>query len=189
MKLTPSGNLANIEKDRHAIRNLSLGLVFVGLSMGGGVRLLGSHSDAQSEGCRGRALPVSGSISANVVTNPAVSSGLALGTVTGSLAGAVMATFTATPAGDGSLSLALHHNIVTNGRNSLATQDTGTLVPVPGLNNVFRMSVNYTITGGTGKFSGATGWLKNHGEADLNTGLLTLAYSGQVCRAEDQGPK
>jgi hypothetical protein len=47
------------------------------------------------------------------------------------------------------------------------------------------MSVNYTITGGTGRFANATGSLQNHGEADLNTGLLTLTYSGQVCTAQN----
>jgi hypothetical protein len=128
---------------------------------------------------------VSGSISASVVTNPHVSTGLALGTVTGNLAGATMATFTATPESNGNLNLVLHHNFVTDSRDSLTTTDTGTLVPVPGLPGVFRMSVNYTITGGTGRFANATGSLQNHGEADLNTGLLTLTYSGQVCTAQN----
>ena len=96
-----------------------------------------------------------------------------------------MATFTAMPESNGNLNLVLHHNFVTNSRDSLTTTDTGTLVPVPGLPSVFRMSVNYTITGGTGRFANATGSLQNHGEADLNTGLLTLTYSGQVCTAQN----
>ncbi len=49
----------------------------------------------------------------------------------------------------------------------------------------FAYTANYTITGGTGKFEGATGNLQNHGEADLNSGLLTLTYSGQVCTGSD----
>jgi hypothetical protein len=128
---------------------------------------------------------VSGSISANVVTNANVSTGLALGNVTGGLAGATMATFIVSAGSGGDLNLLLHHNFVTNSRDSLNTSDTGTLIPVPGLANFYRMSVNYTITGGTGKFAGATGSLQNHGEADLTSGLLTLTYSGQVCSNND----
>ena len=126
---------------------------------------------------------VSGSISASVIANPNVSTGLALGTVTGSLAGATVATFTVSAGSGGNLNLMLHHNFVTDSRDSLTTTDTGTLVPVPGLPDIYRMSVNYTITGGTGRFANATGSLRNHGEADLNSGLLTLSYSGQVCMA------
>jgi hypothetical protein len=128
---------------------------------------------------------VSGSISANAITNPNVSTGLALGNVTGGLAGATMATFTVSAGSGGSLNLLLHHNFVTRSRDSLNTSDTGVLIPVPGLANIYRMSVNYTITGGTGKFAGATGNLQNHGEADLQNGLLTLTYSGQVCSNND----
>ena len=137
---------------------------------------------AHAEGsCR----QVSGSISANVVTNTNVSTGLALGTVTGGLAGATMATFTVSAGSGGNLNLVLHHNFVTDSRNALNTNDTGILVPVPGLSNIYRMSVSYTIAGGTGRFANATGTLQNHGEADLNTGLLTLTYSGQVCAAQN----
>lgn len=149
-----------------------------------GVGSIQGRTDTGIAHAHAKCRAVSGSISANVVNNPAVSTGLALGTVTGNLAGATLATFTATPSSNGSLSLVLHHNFVTDARNSLATEDTGTLIPVPGLDNVFRMSVDYTITGGTGKFAHATGSLHNHGEADLNTGLLTLTYSGQVCHQE-----
>jgi len=129
----------------------------------------------------GNCRQVSGSIAASVVANPNVSVGLALGPVTGGLAGATMATFTATAGSGGNLALVLHHNFVTDSRDSLTTSDTGTLVPVPGLPGIYRMSVDYTITGGTGRFANATGSLRNHGEADLNSGLLTLTYSGQVC--------
>ena len=39
------------------------------------------------------------------------------------------------------------------------------------------------LSGGTGKFSGATVDFTAIGEADLNTGRLVLRYSGQVCFA------
>ena len=150
---------------------------------------VGASPNPQAARCEGRAIPVSGSISANVITNLNVSTGLALGTVTGGLAGATMATFSVSGGNGGNLNLVLHHNFVTDSRDSLTTTDTGTLVPVPGFPGIYRMSVNYIITGGTGRFAGATGTLQNHGEADLNTGLLTLTYSGRVCTAEDEGGK
>ena len=43
------------------------------------------------------------------------------------------------------------------------------------------MSTTYTITGGTGAYSGATGQLTNDGVADTTNGLLTLRYAGEVC--------
>jgi hypothetical protein len=153
-----------------AVLAVALGL----LVLAGGIRVARADGNCHH---------VSGSISANVIANSNV--GLALGTVTGGLAGATMATFTASPGSGGDLNLVLHHNFVTDSRDSLGTSDTGTLIPVPGLSNIYRMSVNYTITGGSGRFTGATGNLQNHGEADLNTGLLTLTYIGQVCTAQN----
>jgi hypothetical protein len=184
MKATRSRVLMSAVTGGRARCFFGAAILLASICSAGGEGLLGAPRDAETGGCKGKAVHVSGSISANVVTNAAVSTGLALGTVTGSLAGATLATFAATPDANGNLKLVLHHNFVTNGRNTLATQDTGTLIPVPGVNNVFRMSVDYTIIGGTGEFASATGTLHNHGEADLNTGLLTLSYSGQVCRAE-----
>jgi len=43
-----------------------------------------------------------------------------------------MATFTATPESSGNLNLVLHHNFVTDSRDSLTTTDTGRWFPCPG---------------------------------------------------------
>jgi hypothetical protein len=45
------------------------------------------------------------------------------------------------------------------------------------------VSYEAVITGGTGKFAGATGTLHFTGEADLNGGTLVLRYNGRVCLA------
>ncbi len=37
------------------------------------------------------------------------------------------------------------------------------------------------ITGGTGRFVGATGTLAARGAADLSQGQLTLRYAGTIC--------
>jgi hypothetical protein len=123
-------------------------------------------------------IDVSGTIAANLT-----GASQAQGTVTGDLAGSVTASFTATPRNDGSIALALQHTFVTKRGDSLTTRDTGLLVPVPGATGVYRMTVQYDITGGTGRFAGATGTLRNHGEAILNSTppQLTLRYSGRIC--------
>jgi hypothetical protein len=138
---------------------------------------IATNAWAASPECRA----VDGSISADLVTNHNVSTGLALGTVTGDLKGAVMATFTTTAGSGGVIELTLYHNFVTVSRASLSTADTGSLTPIPGMSGVYHMAVTYRVTGGTGKFAGATGTLQNHGTADLNTGLLTLTYTGEIC--------
>jgi len=164
---------------QNVIRTAILAAVAV-LTIAGMQHTLGMGVARADGGCR----QVSGSISANLVTNPNVSTGLVLGTVTGDLAGATMATFTQSAGTGGVIDLVLHHNDVTFSRDTLSTNDTGTLTPIS-LPTIYRLSVNYTITGGTGKFAGATGHLENHGEADLITGLLTLTYSGEVCTPQN----
>jgi hypothetical protein len=128
----------------------------------------------------GKCTHVSGTIAANLT-----SSNTAQGTVTGGLRGSVTASFTTTPEANGSISLSLNHIFVTESGDTLTTQDSGLLVPVPGAPGVYRMTVQYKITSGTGDLSGATGSLFNHGEAVLNStpAQLTLRYSGDVCRA------
>jgi len=123
---------------------------------------------------------VSGTIAANLT-----SGNTAQGTVTGGLRGSVTASFTTTPQSNGNIALSLHHLFVTESGDTLTTQDNGMLVPVPDSPGVYRMMVQYTITGGAGKFSGATGALMNHGEAVLSStpAQLTLRYAGHVCAA------
>jgi hypothetical protein len=139
----------------------------------------GGSVEESSQGCR----YVEGAISAQILPD-GFFAGTALGTVTGGLRGATTAQFTADPQPDGSIVLALHHAFVNEAGDSLQTEDAGLLVPVPNSPGVFRMTVQYTITGGTGRFADATGTLDNHGEAILAgplNGQLTLRYSGQIC--------
>lgn len=123
-------------------------------------------------------ISVSGTIAANLT-----GANQAQGTVTGGLRGSVTASFTATPQANGNIALALHHIFVAETGDSLTTEDTGLLVPVPGAAGVYRMTVQYTVTGGTGRFTGATGTLANHGEAVLSgtPPQLTLRYAGRIC--------
>lgn len=161
-------------KKRKALRLFGLSLLTFLFLAALGLRFAAKAGD--DGGCKA----VSGSISASPILSriPAT----VLGTVTGDLKGAVAALVTSPlPVPDGG-SFTLEHTFPTETRDSLFTQDTAQWVPVPGADNIFRMSTQYTIVRGTGKFANASGQLENHGEVDLNRGQLTLSYSGQVCR-------
>ena len=164
-------------KTRKAKRLFGLSLLLFVLLATLGLRFA-ARADGDDHACK----PVSGSISASPILSriPAT----VLGTVTGDLKGAVAALVTSPlPVPDGG-SFTLEHTFLTEARDALFTEDTAQWVPVPGAANVFRMTTQYTIVGGTGKFANASGQLENHGEVDLNRGQLTLGYSGQVCRGE-----
>ena len=124
-------------------------------------------------------MPVAGTIDATVVGGEPLN---VLGNVTGDLAGATRAVVLGQGSGDdGRVTLDLAHDFVTFNRGSLTTTDSAIWTPVPGREGVFHMSTNYTITGGTGAYEGATGQLVNDGVADTTTGLVTLRYAGEVC--------
>jgi hypothetical protein len=42
--------------------------------------------------------------------------------------------------------------------------------------------VTRALTGGTGKFEGATGQIDNIGEVDMNRGVTVFRYTGKLCR-------
>ncbi len=164
-------------KTRKALRLFSLSLLAFVFLATLGLRFAARAGDDHA--CKA----VSGAIAASPILSriPAT----VLGTVTGDLKGAVAALVTSPlPVPDGG-TFTLQHTFLTDARDSLFTEDTALWVPVPGANNIFRMTTQYTIVGGTGKFANATGSLENHGEVDLNRGQLTLGYSGQICRSEN----
>ncbi|QBQ53437.1 hypothetical protein [Nitrosococcus wardiae] len=123
-----------------------------------------------------RCLSISGAIAGSIVGPTSV-----LGTVTGSLQGATQATITKQEKGEDRVDLELKHIFVTKSRDTLQTRDKALWIPIPGRTGVYHMSTQYKVTGGTGRFAEATGTFKNHGEADTHRGLVTLAYSGQIC--------
>ncbi|EAR49988.1 hypothetical protein OG2516_12071 [Oceanicola granulosus HTCC2516] len=144
-----------------------------------GCTLTAGHAAAQ--GC----MPVGGTIDASVVGGEPVN---VLGSVTGDLAGATRAVVQEqTAQDDGTVSLRLVHDFVLADRGTLRTEDTATWTPVAGSPGVFHMKTEYRITGGTGRYEGASGAFTNEGIADTNAGLLTLRYSGELCPAGQPG--
>jgi hypothetical protein len=102
-----------------------------------------------------------------------------LGPVTGDLAGSVVATPLAAP------TVGYHHYWVTSSGDTInfddavlhATLEAGEVVAVQWGQYIS------VITGGTGKFAGATGSLEYFGLADFTNNTLVLRYRGTVCYA------
>jgi hypothetical protein len=126
------------------------------------------------------------SVGGSIITNfGAVDPNTTLGPATGDLGGAVAATLTAPPAAgpQGTVIFHIQHHWVTNsGDNIFFEPAIATTQPIS--QTLFAViTYHVRISGGTGKFAGATGELDNIGEADLVRGTA-FRYSGQVCFAD-----
>lgn len=111
-----------------------------------------------------------------------------LGVATGDLRGALAATIlNISNEPDNTVVFTVQHHLVTDSGDTI-TVDVAHAVasPVaPGLLGI--VSYPITISGGTGRFSGAHGQINNIGEVDLNTGHTVFRYTGEVCFAHVSG--
>jgi hypothetical protein len=109
-----------------------------------------------------------------------------LGPATGDLRGAVSATLLGAPqpGAGGTVVFHVQHHWVTESGDTI-TVDPAAAIAAPLSQTLFAV-ITYPIhiTGGTGKFAGATGDLTNIGEVDLGAKATVFRYSGQVCFAE-----
>ena len=109
-----------------------------------------------------------------------------LGPATGDLRGAVSATLLGPPqpGAGGTVAFHVQHHWVTESGDTI-TVDPAVATAAPLSQTLFAI-ITYPIhiTGGTGKFAGATGDLTNIGEVDLGAKATVFRYSGQVCFAE-----
>jgi hypothetical protein len=127
-------------------------------------------------------------VGGSIITNfGAVDANTTLGPVTGDLRGAVAATLLTAPqpGPNGTVIFHVQHHWVTESGDNLYL-DPAVATTVPVQNSQIRFAIiTYPshITGGTGRFAGATGDVNYFGEADLVAGTA-LRYSGQVCFAE-----
>jgi hypothetical protein len=136
-----------------------------------------SGAAAQSTKARPHCVPVGGSVITNFV-----SADTTLGPVTGDLGGSVSAKVLGIePGPDGTTVLTVQHSWVTEaGDTVLMDKAEATAVQVsPGLFAIVHYPV--VISGGTGRFDGATGRIETIGEVDTNTGRTALRYQGTVC--------
>jgi hypothetical protein len=139
-------------------------------------------SAAGAEPHRGerKCAPIGGSVATNLGV---VDANTTLGTATGDLAGAVAAAILEVAPGpnDTTIFTVQHHFVTERGDAVFVDKAKATAVMVaPGLFAVVSYPVR--ITGGTGRFEGATGRIDNIGEVDLNRGLTVFRYTGRLCR-------
>ena len=142
--------------------------------------LAATSAVAESDRAR-QCLPVGGSILTNLAV---VDANTTLGTVTGDLRGAVAATILGIASGpNGTTVFTVQHHFVTEA-GDIIDSDKAEATAVMVAPNLFAI-VSYPIhiVGGTGRFKGATGDIKNIGEVDLTAGHTVFRYHGQVCFA------
>jgi hypothetical protein len=144
----------------------------------------GGHSAAaqpQSEQSAPHCALVGGMIMTNF---GAIDQNTTMGTATGDLRGAVSGTILGPPQPGAGNTLVLHvqHHWVTESGDTLFF-DPATATSVPLSQTLFAI-VTYPLhlTGGTGRFAGATGDMNAIGEVDFSKGTV-FRYSGQVCFA------
>ena len=129
-------------------------------------------------------VPVGGMLMTNfAVVDQATTLGIATGDLKGGVAAALIGS--PQPGSGGTIVFRVQHHWVTESGDAI-NFDPAVATTVPLSNTLFAV-VTYPvhITGGTGKFAGATGDLTNIGEADLVKGTV-FRYSGQVCFASPE---
>jgi len=164
------------------------GIVKIAGALALGVLLLAvaGQSGGRSAGARSRPPRDDGgnctSVGGMVMTNfGAIDQNTTMGTATGDLRGAVSGTLLGAPQQVGNtLVFHVQHHWVTESGDAIYF-DPATATTLPISQTLFAV-VTYPvqITGGTGKFAGASGHLINIGEVDLVKGTV-FRYSGQVC--------
>jgi hypothetical protein len=154
-------------------------LLFAFVASSGGHRAAAAReqSEQAAQHCR--------LVGGTVMTNfGAIDQNTTMGTATGDLRGAVSGTLLGAPLPGAGNTLVFHvqHHWVTESGDTLSF-DPATATTVPLSQTLFAV-VSYPlhITGGTGRFAGATGDLSAIGEVDLVKGTV-FRYSGQVCFA------
>jgi hypothetical protein len=139
----------------------------------------------RSGGAERHCVPVGGMLMTNF---GAIDANTTMGPATGDLAGAVSGTLLGTPqpGAGGTLVFHVQHHWVTESGDTL-TFDPAVATTAPLSQTLFAI-ITYPvhITGGTGKFAGAIGDIKNIGEVDLAAQATVFRYSGQVCFAEQE---
>jgi hypothetical protein len=127
-------------------------------------------------------------VGGGVITNIGViTPNRTLGTATGDLKGAIGVEILSQSSGPGGTTVfSVHHFWVTEAGDTIFVEPALlTAAPVaPGLFAVVTYPVS--ISGGTGRFEGASGKLKVIGEADFNAGHIGLRYDGEVCFEKEE---
>lgn len=139
---------------------------------------------------------VSGGIVTNFLAESGTVNGMnfvttSLGSASGDLRGGIgVYVFSITGAGTSNVVAKVHHHWVTEAGDTIFLEDAtanafqvGTLAGVYGVGDD---SYTVNVIGGTGRFAGASGTLRNTGVLDTNQGKIVLRYQGTVCFAQPE---
>ena len=142
--------------------------------------VLGTAIEARAD-CR----HVRGGITSTIIPSPNDSFGRVLGNVDGVLNGATTAFITSLNPSPDVLNATSFDVFVTNGGDMLTATEAVTLTPVPGKPpGEFTENATLTITGGSGKYKGASGTITLEGKAVFDSsggGTFDVIYQGSVC--------
>jgi hypothetical protein len=107
-----------------------------------------------------------------------------IGTATGDLAGSATGTNfqIVKVSGDRTFHFVVDHTFTTPQGEIYATALEGVLSPMAP--PIYLASEHNVVTGGTGAYAGATGYIDIHGTIDLSTGQFSVSYHGQVCTGQ-----
>src|SRR5258707_12521164 len=130
-------------------------------------------------------------VGGGIITNVGViSADRTLGTATGDLRGAIgVQIVSQSPGPGGTTVLTVHHFWVTESGDTIFVDPAQLTAKLVAPNLFAVVAYPLSISGGTGKFKGATGKLKAIGEVDFNDGQVGLRYSGRVCFATSDDDK
>jgi hypothetical protein len=103
-----------------------------------------------------------------------------VGTFTGEPGGTFVACVTDTrQRGDGAVVFDLVHTYTFSGGGTVTTTDR--VVAGPIAPPLYRINNRASITGGTGRYQSAFGFIRDHGTVNLDTGVVSVDYRGRVC--------
>ena len=132
---------------------------------------------------------VSGGIVTNFLNESGTVSGTSfanetLGTATGDLKGSLgVHVLSLQPGPNGTTIFHNHHHWVTEAGDTIFLADAYATAYPSGIPGLFAATYpnGVTITGGTGRFAGASGNIASWGAVDQNTGRIVLRYQGTFC--------
>ena len=121
--------------------------------------------------------PVAGTFMTNV---GGLGNNTTLGVITGDIKGAVgVEILGVKTASDGTTTITAQHHLVTEAGDTVFIDQAIGVFVGPGL--MALTNYHFHLSGGTGRFEGATGDMSAIGEADFNTGHLIGRYTGRIC--------
>ena len=71
------------------------------------------------------------------------------------------------------------HTYTTNGGDTFTTSDAIVLSPIDP--PVYGVNNRALVTGGTGIYQDAFGFIEDHGTFNFQTGVVSVDYHGQIC--------